>query len=207
MTASVDVRIVEFLCSRICHDVISPITAINNGVELWRDMGPEVVDDALGLIAHSADQATRKVLFLRLAYGAAGSDAGEKEAREVAAGLFEGTKVELEWPAGGGIAEALPDGGLKLVLNVLMIAGECIGTGGRITLAASGAAVTVSATGKTAALRDGVAEALAGTLPLTKLEPRTAHAAMTRHFAENLGCAVELRAAPPDRIDFRIARG
>ena len=203
MSALVDIRVVEFLCSRICHDVISPVTAINNGVELWNDMGAEVVEDALGLIAHSAEQATRRLLYLRLAYGAAGADGSVEDAREAAAGLFAGTKIELEWPSG--VAGELPRGGLKVLLNVLMIASESIGQGGRIRVLPDGGGVTVTATGKAAAFRDGVADALAGTLPPANLDPRTAHAAVTRHFADYFSLALAINPAWPDRIDFRIA--
>ena len=202
MSAPVDIRVVELLCSRICHDLISPVTAINNGVELWNDMGAEVVDDALGLIAHSAEQAQRRLLFLRLAYGAAGGDSGADDAREAAAGLFAGTKIELDWPAG--VARELPRGGLKVLLNAVLLASECIGQGGRIRVHPIGDGVAVTASGKVAALRDGMSEALNGTVSPADLDPRTAHAAITRHFAEHFSLAFSVTAAPPDRIDFRI---
>lgn len=203
MSTSVDIRVVEFLCSRICHDLISPVTAINNGVELWNDMGAEVVDDALGLIAHSAEQATKRLLFLRLAYGAAGADSGVDDARDVAAGLFAGTKIDLDW--GKGVAGELPRGGVKLLLNVVLLASEAIGQGGRIRVLPNGAGVVVvTATGKVAALREGVTDALAGTLPATDLEPRTAHAAVTKHFADHFSLGLDIVTMGPDRIDFRI---
>jgi histidine phosphotransferase ChpT len=202
MSIAMDIRVVELLCSRICHDLISPVTAINNGVELWNDMGAEVVEDALGLIAHSAEQAKRRLLYLRLAYGAAGADSGLDDAREAAAGLFAGTKIELDWPAG--VAGDLPRGGLKLLLNVVMLASESIGQGGRIGVAENGRGVVVTAAGKVATLRDGIEDALAGKLSAADLDPRTAHAAVTRHFSDHFSLPLKVVALAADRIEFRI---
>ena len=101
MKTDLDIRVVELLCSRLCHELISPVGAINNGVELIEEMGAEMADEAIGLIAHSADQASRRLRLLRLAYGTAGSDkSGLAEAAQAAEGYFAGSKIKLEWLPG-----------------------------------------------------------------------------------------------------------
>ena len=69
-------RLASYVASRICHDLISPVGAINNGVEFMEEMGedPEQRKDALGLISHSASQASAKLQAFRIAYGAGGRD-------------------------------------------------------------------------------------------------------------------------------------
>lgn len=199
-----DMRVVELLCSRICHDVIAPVSAINNGVELWEDMGPEGAKEAMDLIANAAGQAQRRLLFMRLSYGASGAEADPKTASEVAAGLFAGTRIDLDW-ANPSAARELPHGALKVLLNVILLASECIGAGGRISVNANGSSVTVSATGKTAQVREGMQEALAGRAAPSTMDARAAVASVTKHFVDHFNLALAVLPAPPDRVDFRIS--
>src|SRR6187455_547321 len=89
------------LCSRVCHDVISPVGAIVNGLEVLEDENdPAMRDFALDLIRKSARQASARLQFARLAFGAAGSagasiDLGDAE--QVAHGMFTDDKVALSW--------------------------------------------------------------------------------------------------------------
>ncbi len=71
---SIDFRVLEILTSKICHDLISPIGAVNNGVEFMQEMGLEDAGDGLDLIAFSAQQAGAKLHAYRMAYGAGGAD-------------------------------------------------------------------------------------------------------------------------------------
>ena len=89
------------LCSRVCHDVISPVGAIVNGLEVLEDENdPAMHDFALDLIRKSARQASARLQFARLAFGAAGSadasiDLGDAE--QVARGMFQDDKITLTW--------------------------------------------------------------------------------------------------------------
>ena len=82
----VDMRVLELLSSKICHDLVSPVSAINNGVELIDDIGGSVVDEAMKLIGDSAALASRRLRLFRMAYGRAGSDEnlGIKDVKQVA---------------------------------------------------------------------------------------------------------------------------
>ena len=141
------------VCSRVCHDVISPVGAIVNGLEVLEDdPDPTMKDFALDLIRKSAKQASARLQFARIAFGAAGSagaaiDLGDAET--VAKGMFGDEKVTLSWSAPRVL---MPKNQVKLVLNLVMLATNAIPRGGSIdvTVIANGeddAAFTLAARG------------------------------------------------------------
>jgi histidine phosphotransferase ChpT len=123
------------LCSRVCHDLISPVGAIVNGLEVLEEEKDEATKQfALDLIKKSARNASAKLQFCRIAFGAAGSagaqiDLGDAEA--IARGFLEDDKTKLGW----NLPRALsPKNRVKLLLNMLVIAGQAIPRGGRISV-------------------------------------------------------------------------
>jgi histidine phosphotransferase ChpT len=127
------------LCSRVCHDVISPVGAIVNGLEvLEEDNDPSMRDFALDLIRKSARQASARLQFARLAFGAAGSagaliDLGDAEA--VARGMYQDDKINLSWTAPRAL---VPKNRVKLLLNLVVLATSAIPRGGSIHVAVEG---------------------------------------------------------------------
>lgn len=121
------------LCSRVCHDIISPVGAINNGLEvLEEEDNEEMRGFALELVRKSATQASAKLQFARLAFGAAGSAGAEidlADAEKVARGLLQNEKAELSWTAP---AALMAKNRVKLLLNTLLIAVSAIPRGGSI---------------------------------------------------------------------------
>jgi histidine phosphotransferase ChpT len=120
------------LCSRVCHDIISPVGAINNGLELLDEGGAD--EDAMNLIRISARNASARLQFARIAFGAAGSagmqiDTGDAEA--VAAAFLKNEKPELEWI---GARALLPKNKVKLLLNLILIALAAIPRGGKLVV-------------------------------------------------------------------------
>src|SRR5215207_3382016 len=121
------------LCSRVCHDVISPVGAIVNGLEVLEDENDASMRDfALDLIRKSSRQASARLQFARLAFGAAGSagasiDLGDAE--QVARGMFQDDKITLTWSAPRAL---LPKNKVKLLLNLLVTAMNAIPRGGAI---------------------------------------------------------------------------
>ena len=119
------------LCSRVCHDVISPVGAIVNGLEvLEEDNDASMQEFALDLIRKSANQASARLQFARLAFGAAGSagasiDVGDAET--VAKGMFQDDKISLTWSAPRVL---MPKNRVKLLLNLVMLATNAIPRGG-----------------------------------------------------------------------------
>jgi len=123
------------LCSKVCHDVISPVGAIVNGLEvLDDDKDPETQEFALGLIRRSAQQASARLQFARLAFGAAGSagasiDLGDAES--VSRAFIQDEKIQIVWNAPRLL---LAKNKVKLLLNLLVIAQAAIVRGGTITV-------------------------------------------------------------------------
>ena len=127
------------LCSRVCHDLISPVGAVVNGIEVMEDDADEQTKTfALDLIRKSATTASARLQFCRIAFGAAGSagaaiDLGDAEG--VARGMLEDDKTKLKW---GLPRLLLPKNRVKLLLNLLLLAGGSIPRGGSLTLEAVG---------------------------------------------------------------------
>ncbi|MDR6951596.1 histidine phosphotransferase ChpT [Ancylobacter sp. 3268] len=142
MTTAIDLDkldLAALLCSRVCHDVISPVGAIVNGLEVLEDEDdPSMKQFALELIAKSARQASARLQFCRLAFGAAGSagaqiDTGDAE--NVARGFIQDDRTSLDWQVPRAL---LPKNRVKLLLNLLLVAVATIPRGGRIQVAGSG---------------------------------------------------------------------
>jgi histidine phosphotransferase ChpT len=155
------------LCSRVCHDLISPVGAIVNGLEVLEDDNDESTRTfALDLIKKSARQASARLQFCRLAFGAAGSagaqiDTGDAE--NVARGFLEDDKTKIAWTVPRAL---LPKNRVKLLLNMVLLAGQAIPRGGNLSVAASGEgdnlAFTVTAAGTNARVPQAVPGLLAG---------------------------------------------
>jgi histidine phosphotransferase ChpT len=124
------------LCSRVCHDLISPVGAIVNGLEVLAeaDSDEETKTFALDLIKKSATTASAKLQFCRIAFGAAGSagaqiDTGDAE--KISRGFLEDDKTKLAWNLPRAL---LAKNRVKLLLNMLIIAGQAIPRGGQLTV-------------------------------------------------------------------------
>jgi histidine phosphotransferase ChpT len=166
------------LCSRVCHDLISPVGAIVNGIEVMEeDKNEETKTFALDLIKKSAYQASAKLQFCRLAFGAAGSAGAEidlGDAEKAARGLFEDGKTTLVWNLP---RQLFAKNRVKLLLNMLLIAVGTISRGGTLSVdPVSGgegiAGFVVTASGLNAKLNPLVADLLAG----NSAHPVDAHA-------------------------------
>ena len=132
------------LCSRVCHDLISPIGAIVNGLEVLAEEKDEATKQfALELITKSSRIASAKLQFCRIAFGAAGSagsqiDLGDAEA--ISRGFLEDDKTKLAWNLSRVL---LPKNRVKLLLNMLVIAGQVIPRGGTIAVNGIGSGETM----------------------------------------------------------------
>lgn len=128
-----------YLCSRVCHDVISPVGAIINGLEVLEEEGADMRGVAMDLIKKSAAQASGKLQFARLAFGAAGSAGAEidlADAEAVARGLFADSKVELAWE---GPRAVMAKNKVKLLLNLILNGQQAIPRGGTVSVTVTGA--------------------------------------------------------------------
>jgi histidine phosphotransferase ChpT len=186
------------LCSRVCHDLISPVGAIINGLEvLDEDKDEETKTFALDLIKKSARQASAKLQFCRLAFGAAGSAGAQidlGDAEKVARGLMEDDKTKIVWNLP---RELLPKNRVKLLLNMLLIAAGFIPRGG--TLAVDPAddgnkGFRITASGLNARLTQATADLLAGSPALT-VDAHAVQPFYTGILARDCGLTVSAAAA------------
>ena len=167
MVALAPMDLAALLCSRVCHDVISPVGAIVNGLEVLEDeKDPEMREVALDLIKKSAASASSRLQFCRLAFGAAGSmgasiDTGDAET--VTRGIIASERTALAWNPPRQFA---PKNKVKLLLNLCLIAQSTIPRGGVISVDLSGQddsmAMRVQTKGVNPRLASGVADLIAG---------------------------------------------
>ena len=128
----------SLLCSRLCHDLMSPVGALNNGIELLADeTDPEMREKCLELLADSARASANKLKFFRLAFGAGGGFGEEidtLEAHTALEGLYgPERRIELGWAVE---ADKLPKDAVKLLLNLALLAGDALVRGGRLDIGA-----------------------------------------------------------------------
>lgn len=174
--------LMELLSSRICHDLVSPVGAINNGLEFMEDMAddPEGRKEATNLISHSATSAGARLMAFRLSYGAGAVDGNIKpEDVQKAFGTLIRTdgKIRQSWDPYGPLGiPAATRGFCKILMGTLMLAQDSLPKGGMVFVdAGTGQETLIKAEGAGATIRDGVTEALAGTLDIPKIDPRTIH--------------------------------
>ena len=191
--AEKQVHLLELLSSRICHDLISPVGAIHNGLEFLEDMGPDALEDALELMKHSTKQATTKLQAFRFAYGAGGRDASitMKDVHH-AMGAYFGleNKVTFDWENGETDREEMPSGLCKLTAGALLLMGETLPKKGTITVAREGSTIHISAEGEPCKFRDGTVDALEGNCEIDNLDPRLVHPFVLGLSARGFGCSV-----------------
>jgi histidine phosphotransferase ChpT len=202
MAQPIDARLLELICARLCHDLVGPVSAIGNGVELVTEFGEDMRGEALALIAQSASEAARRLQFFRIAFGSAAGADGRSiplaEARTRALALPLGGRVTLDWPDCPADADPeLSRTALKLLLNLFLVAVDAAcGTGTvRVRVpVAGGALFEVAADGARAKLGEDVDGALNGRLTAAEATPKTAVAIHARVLAAEAGLAVVVTA-------------
>jgi histidine phosphotransferase ChpT len=200
-TTAFDLKIAEVLAARLCHEMVSPVGAILNGLEILEDE-PEFARDAGALIAQSAKQAACRLQFYRIAYGSTTAIADDV-ARAATIDLFTGGKIACEWPP-----QPLPPDWQKLACNLMLLASEALPRGGRLVLTPAvsthGPGVTVTATGEGARLPNPVSDMIDGTAPCEELTPRTVQAAFTMALANRHDARLEMRQQRPNELLFLV---
>ncbi len=205
-------QILELLASRICHDIISPVGAINNGVELMEEMGPDGLEDGLELIGYSATQAAAKLAAFRMAYGAGGKDPNIKpeDVQKLFGNLIRAEgKISQAWDPFGKLGpDPLPPAYCKMLMCCLMLAAEALPKGGYISVRpAMGDNVghsMIIAEGEGAVIRDGVEDALSQKLEPEDLDPRLVHPYAISVLARSYGYNVAIKSKAEGRIEFLL---
>ena len=206
MDTLLDLRVTELLASRLCHDLVGPIGAVNNGLELLADDPQQ--SEALGLVGRSARRAASAVQFYRLAYGAGAGDDDPIVVQRLILDWLSAARIAFSWSDDLSFT-GLPQGAGKLLLNLIELAGTALPQGGTLTAqSGSGDGVSflaITATGTGATLCDDLRAALAGKTTPDDLTPRTVQAFFTCHLARRMGGDVLLNEAVADHIQFVVS--
>lgn len=193
MARAIDLRVLELLAARLCHDLIGPVSAIANGVELLGEEDPEFARDAVGLVGESARRANRRLQFYRFALGFGGGGLAGPAPHLLAAEYFEGTSIACDY---GTAARALPAERQKLACAMLAVAAEGLPRGGTLALAVVAAGVQVDAAGEGAGPSPEARAALALAATTAALTTRTVVAYFTGLLAEAQGLRLVLEDRP-----------
>jgi len=195
------VDLASLLCSRLCHDLMSPVGALNNGIELLADEDdPEMREKCLELLEDSARASANKLKFFRLAFGAAGGFGEEIDTAEAEAAL-EGVfgperRIELGWVVSEG---KLPKGAVKLLLNLALLAGDALVRGGRLDVGAENrdgvVELVIRAEGPRILLDPVLRETLTCGGTGGTIEPRAAGAWLAYSLASEAGGSIQLSEA------------
>lgn len=192
MNATIHMRILELLCSRLCHELISPVSAISNGVELLNEEPSDTLSEVTDVLAYSSAQASNRLQFYRLAYGfgtGQTSPIGLVQAGELVRGMVDSDKVSIIWPADMG-AFVLSRVGIKVMLNAALLCIEALPRGGTVTVSVAvddDVEVRMVATGAGAGLHAESIAALATETDIDALTPRSVHARFVALLAASAG--------------------
>ena len=187
------------LCSRVCHDLISPVGAVVNGIEVMEDDADEQTKAfAVELIKKSATTASARLQFCRLAFGAAGSAGAQidvGDAQTMARAFMEDDKTKITWNLPRLL---LPKNRVKLLLNLLIISGQTIPRGGTLTVDPVGEGETmgfrITASGINARIPQAVPALLEGTSESGSVDAHAIQPFYAGLLARACGLKVELKA-------------
>ena len=192
MTTS-SLELASLLCSRLCHDMLSPVGALSNGLELLADeKDPDMRQRCFELLDQSARISADKLKFFRLAFGAAGGFSElvpVSEARVLVEGLVaNNARIVLNWALSN---DSLPKPAIKVLLNFALFGIEALPRGGTLDIAAEyrdgTSEIAVRAAGQRIAFDRDIGRAIEGALPAGELSSRTAPAAMIHELAGQQG--------------------
>jgi len=193
MSPRVDLRVAQLLNARLCHDLVGPVAAINNGVELLGDEDPDFVRDAVALVGDSARKAANRLQFFRFAYGLSRSAMAGPPPPQLAAALFEGSAILCEYDSA---YEAEGFEWHRLACNLLLVGGEALPRGGRLTITPGSAGPSLEGIGEGNGLSAETCAALALAVSTEALTARTVGAYYTGVLAQALGCRLVVQNLP-----------
>ncbi|MBA4042659.1 MAG: histidine phosphotransferase [Sphingobium sp.] len=201
----------SLLCSRLCHDLLSPVGALNNGLELLADeTDPEMRQRCLELLSESARASANKLKFFRLAFGAAGGFGETVDAREARAaieGLFgDNNRLTIGWLVEDGV---LPKPAVKVMLNLALIAGDALVRGGQLDIGAESRGdiveIVVRGEGPRVVLDTELRTALAGSADDAVITPRAAAAYLVHALVADNGGTLQVSAPDAAALLFGVA--
>jgi len=204
---TIDIRIIQFLFSRLCHDLAGPIGAVGNGLELIAGFPCGDDPELLDLIAQGHRSAALKLEFARLAFGFGGGSSGTYlgDAERLCKALLGDDRIEVVWRADTGATD-LPNDVTKLLMNMALAGEEALRTAKQGTLsvaveaALDGFHIEVSAAGPGMALNPAYLDALAGRSSASDFDAAIAHGLFTVGLVQLSGGTLTLDVSTTDRV-------
>jgi len=202
MTDALGLRVAGLLTSRLCHDLVGPLGAVSNGLELIAE-DDAMAKEALALAQRSAKRAASRLQFFRYAFGAAGGESnfGPAEARPIALNLLSSGETAIDWPESKDVD--LPVGTGRLLLNLTLLAVECLPRGGTALVALGSNRIGVEAMGRQARLSGETKAAMAGAVAPAQLSARTVLGYYVTQLITGLGGQLELSDEGAGTIRFQ----
>ena len=202
MTDASGLRVAGLLTSRLCHDLVGPLGAVSNGLELIAE-DDAMAKEALALAQGSAKRAAGRLQFFRYAFGAEGCEPnfGPGEARSVALSLLNSGEVAIDWPESRDVD--LPTGVGRLLLNLTLLAVECLPRGGSVRVALGPNRIGIEATGPQAKLSGETKAAIAGIVSAAQLSARTVVGYYVAQLMTSLGGRLDLADEGAGTIRFQ----
>jgi histidine phosphotransferase ChpT len=195
-----DIEFSALLVSRVCHDLVGPLGAVVNGLEVLEDERDAAMrEDALKLVTSSANQALARIQFMRIAFGAAGSAGAELDLGEIGRlidGLLDGGKVKLEWK----VPHAYwGKDWAKLLMNATLLGADSLPRGGVVVVETGLDPKTpnfkISATGQVARMAEEVERALRGEQIQGPVDARAIQPHLTYKLARAVNAALTVKIA------------
>ncbi len=201
-----DMRLARLLCMRLCHDLVGPVTALNNGLELLGGATEDERGDIVALLDDSARRATQRLRVFRAAFGVTGAADSLDDAPALARAMLEGGDIALDWSQAPPDRVTRRERVLQLVLNMVLCASAALPRGGRVAVRFAAAddalGVRVAAAGPIVTVAAAAQDILAGEADPAALDPATVGAYVTGWLARAMGGAVELTRPAPDSIEI-----
>jgi histidine phosphotransferase ChpT len=201
MKVMLDLRVLELLTARLCHELSGPIGAVGNGVELLGEDDSDFVRDALTLVQDSAREAAARLRFYRFCYGFSGDAASAGPAPcELVAELFAGKSIICDYAER---FRALPLDRQKLGCNLILVGAEALTWGGRLMLDTASTGLQLDVVGESSSLAPEQIPALRLETPVGAVTSRTVQAYFSGLLARAQGLRLAGAAAGPGR--FRLS--
>lgn len=200
MQQNTSMRLSELLISRLCHDLVTPIGAINTGLELFQETSPEDLTESkeiLNLIFQSGQTAASRVSFFRAAFGANGDRVSLDEVRQLIENYFDRSKLQFNWEEPYDKDLSLQGWG-RILLNTALWLCDCAPKGGKIFLTPPKENLfTFSATLKADPIivHQGTLEAVEGKVDIDEVTPRSVPCYLIDQLAKSKGCSVIIEQA------------
>jgi histidine phosphotransferase ChpT len=192
-----EIEFSALMVSRVCHDLVGPLGAVINGLEVLEDERDAAMrEEALKLVTSSANQALARIQFMRIAFGAAGSAGAELDLGEVGrliTGLLDGGKVRLEW----NVPQVYwAKDWAKLLMNAALLGADSLPRGGLVVvdagLDAAMPTFKIRASGLNARVTEEVAKSIRGESEPGSLDARGIQPFLTHRLSRTVNAGLSI---------------